>query len=265
MDWRVVGTPTPDLVELGPYVPAISDAGVVAYTATRADGSTAVVVDGRVLDLAAESHPDVNTRGHLAAYTRAGVVRDGTVLSPQHGPLGPTMNNRGDVAWRSDDGVHLNQTTLARGHIEGLPVVNDAGSVAFRTTLPDGRHAIYLDDRLVAAAPALGRFPSLNHRGVVGFVSPQGVHRWRDGTVDTLHEGWDYRGALVDDEGRVVFYATPPGATLGIYARGERVLGDGFDGTTILEFALNPVSINAAGELVVRVRLADGRQLILRG
>jgi hypothetical protein len=265
MDWRVVGTTTRDLVELGPYVPAISDAGVVAYTATRADGSTAVVVDGQVVDLAAESHPDVNTRGDLSAYTRGGVVRGATLLSPHHGPLGPTMNNRGDVAWRSDTSVHINDAEVARGHFEGLPVVNDAGSVAFRTTLSDGRHAIYLDDRLVVAAPTLGRFPSLNHGGTVVFVSPHAVHRWRDGVVETLHEGWGYRGALVDDEGRVVFYATPPGGTLGIYARGERVLGGSFDGTPIREFALNPVSINAAGEVVVRVRLEDGRQLIMRG
>lgn len=265
MDWRVVGTTTRDHVDLGPYVPAISDTGAVAYTAIRADGSTAVVVDGKVLDLAAESHPDVNTRGDVAAYTRGGVLRNTTVLSPHHGHLGPTMNNRGDVAWRSEHGVHLNETEIARGRFEGLPVVNDAGSVAFRTTLTDGRHAIFLDDRLVAAAPSLGRFPSLNHRGEVAFVSPRGVHRWRDGAVETLHHGWDYRGALLDDDGRVVFYATPPGGTLGIYVNGELGLGDSFHGTPILEFALNPVSINAAGDLVVRVRLADGRQLIVQG
>jgi hypothetical protein len=62
MDWRVVGTLTPDLVEFGRYVPANSDAGVVAYTATRADGRSAVVVNGQVLAIAAESHPDLNTR-----------------------------------------------------------------------------------------------------------------------------------------------------------------------------------------------------------
>ncbi|MCC6677322.1 MAG: hypothetical protein IT436_09270 [Phycisphaerales bacterium] len=35
-------------------------------------------------------------------------------------------------------------------------------------------------------------------------------------------------------------------------------------GSTITEFALNPVSINSAGRLAIRLRLADGRQAIVR-
>jgi len=35
-------------------------------------------------------------------------------------------------------------------------------------------------------------------------------------------------------------------------------------GSTVTDFASNPVSINAVGHVAVRASLADGRQLILR-
>jgi hypothetical protein len=79
-----------------------------------------------------------------------------------------------------------------------------------------------------------------------------------------------YRGALIDEAGRVVFCATPAGGALDIYRgpdpKEDRVLGvgDACAGSTVAEFALNPVSINAAGHFAVRVRLADGRGLVLR-
>ncbi len=35
-------------------------------------------------------------------------------------------------------------------------------------------------------------------------------------------------------------------------------------GSTVVDLALNPVSINAVGQLAIRVTLADGRQFVLR-
>jgi hypothetical protein len=35
-------------------------------------------------------------------------------------------------------------------------------------------------------------------------------------------------------------------------------------GSTVAELASNPVSVNAVGQVAIRVRLTDGRQLILR-
>jgi len=68
----------------------------------------------------------------------------------------------------------------------------------------------------------------------------------------------------------VVFIATPRGGTLGLFAGPDPVadrilaLGDPLFGSTVTEFASNPVSVNAAGQVAVRVRLTEGRQLILR-
>ena len=53
---------------------------------------------------------------------------------------------------------------------------------------------------------------------------------------------------------------------LGIYADGARLVGvgDDFEGSTVVEFALNPVSINGAGQFAARLKLSDGRQFIVR-
>jgi hypothetical protein len=41
-------------------------------------------------------------------------------------------------------------------------------------------------------------------------------------------------------------------------------LGDDLFGSPVAGFALNPVSVNAVGQLAIRVKLADARQFILR-
>jgi len=68
----------------------------------------------------------------------------------------------------------------------------------------------------------------------------------------------------------VVHIATPRGGSLGLFAgpdpEADRILalGDPLLGSTVAELASNPVSVNAAGQVAVRARLTDGRQLILR-
>jgi hypothetical protein len=75
------------------------------------------------------------------------------------------------------------------------------------------------------------------------------------------------RGALVDDEGNVVFFATPKGGALGVYDGAERLIvgvGAPAFGARVVDFALNPASINADGHLALRVALDDGREVIAR-
>src|SRR5262249_4310803 len=79
-----------------------------------------------------------------------------------------------------------------------------------------------------------------------------------------------FRGALVNRAGLVAFSATPRGGRLGVYAGADPVadriiaLGDPLLGSVVAAFALNPVSVNEAGQLAVRVSLADGGQAIVR-
>ena len=79
-----------------------------------------------------------------------------------------------------------------------------------------------------------------------------------------------FRGVLINRTGLVVFYATPVGGRLGIYKGPDPVrdrvlsIGDPIFQSTMVEFALNPVSVNEKGQIAIRVNLEDGRQVILR-
>jgi hypothetical protein len=78
------------------------------------------------------------------------------------------------------------------------------------------------------------------------------------------------RGALITNAGALVHIATPRDGSLGLFAgpdpEADRILaiGDPLFGSTVVELASNPVSVNSAGQVAVRARLADERQLILR-
>src|SRR5262249_28201215 len=74
------------------------------------------------------------------------------------------------------------------------------------------------------------------------------------------------RGALINNRGSVFLFATPRGGKLGIFRGSDRVfcVGDPMFGSTVTEFAQNPVSVNDADQLAVRVRLDDARQMIVR-
>lgn len=221
---------------------------------------------------------------------------------PTIGPLGPTMNDAGVIAFRASSragrpGIYvvdaMSFVAIAeagerfRG-FEGLPVIIDDHTVFFRADHVDGGHGIYARRQegplacIVATGDRfaeLGRFPSANAGGSVVFTGTQrdgtsGIFRAAGGRVETLIDiraGFEsFRGALTDDAGRIVFYATPPGGTLGIYAfnaAGPRRLvglGEEFFNSPLTELALNPVSINNAGQIALRLMLADRRQLIVR-
>jgi hypothetical protein len=217
------------------------------------------------------------------------------------GPLGPTINERGTVAFRADSadrvsGVFVGDgdavTTVAEtngrlSRFHGLPVITDDDTVVFRADREDGVQGIYAGRggsiRPVAETgkrfESLGLFPSANERGTVAFAATlrtgeAGIFTDDAGRITRVTEmdcAFEaYRGALITNAGAVVMIATPRGGTLGLYdgpdADADRILalGDPLLGSTVEDFAANPVSVNASGQVAIRASLADGRHVILR-
>ena len=84
---------------------------------------------------------------------------------------------------------------------------------------------------------------SINNGGTVAFQS-------------TLANGG--AGIFSSSGGLGIYSGTDP-LTDKILAVGEAMLG-----SVVTEFALNPVSINDAGQLAIRIKLANGREMIIR-
>ena len=207
------------------------------------------------------------------------------------------MNEAGVVAFRADtesdrpaifkaDGTSIVQVADSRrfSAFHGLPVINRSGRVVFRADFEGGGQGIIADDHGVLITVAdttgvfaeLGRFPCLNEAGLVAFSATL-----RDGragvflatgddvapVVAVAGEFESVRGALLDDGGGVLFFATPRGGALGVYdAMSRKVLsiGDDLFGSIVTDFALNPVSINGAGQFAIRLKLENQKQLIVR-
>jgi hypothetical protein len=217
------------------------------------------------------------------------------------GPLGPTMNDEGVVAFRADlatgeSGVFagdaraitaIAETSGRFAAFQGLPVINANGTLMFRADLKDGSKGIFTSrgGALTTIAETGGpfadfaSFPSMNDEGTVAFCAVlksggAGVFTAREGRLTTVvgaQGGFEsFRNALINRSGAVVFAGTPRGGTLGIYAGPDPVadrvlgLGDALFGSTVADFALNPVSVNDVGQLAIRVKLANDRQFILR-
>lgn len=285
---RIVAETGDRFSSFGPYVPAIDDLGRIAFQACLVGGGSGVFVDGEAAYLSERgqgevvSHPDLNVRGDLCFYadrdgqTRAVRVRGDEVWqsSPGVGPLGPTMNDSGDVAYRGTHegvaGVFSSRDGLIAGptftEFHGLPLMTSTGEVIFRAD--DG---IFQNGRRIAGPlDEMGRFPCADKNGRLGYVGRRG-DQWfvfvGDESIPAPPE-WVLRGALINADGLVVFYATPPGGELGIYRSGIDhallELGGSFEGSTVMDFALNPVSVNEAGQIAVRVKVADGREFIVQ-
>jgi hypothetical protein len=217
------------------------------------------------------------------------------------GPLGPTMNEAGTVAFRADgtagvSGIFAGEgaavatvadTEGAWSRFHGLPVINRGGTVVFRADRSDGVQGLYAGragsigtiaetgDLFETLAP----FPSVNDQGTVAFAATlraggPGIFTVDEGRItpiiDTDGAFEACRGALITNSGEVVRIATPRGGSLGLFAgpdpEADRIvgIGDSLLGSTVVELAANPVSVNAAGQVAVRARLTDGRQLVLR-
>jgi hypothetical protein len=177
------------------------------------------------------------------------------------------------------------------GHLfsgfQGLPVINNRGTVVFRADLEDGRQAIYagLGGSLVLIADtsslfkSLALFPIINDEETVAFAAilksgEAGVFTVTGGKVRTVVNTQapfeSFRGVPINNAGTLIFYGSPKGADLGVYAgpapTADRIIsiGESLFGSTVVDFALNPVSINETSQLAIRVRLANDRQLIVR-
>lgn len=252
--------------------------------------------------LAIESHPDMNDDGTLCFYgstpegqglfVRAeGCLRQVSPKGLLVGPLGPTINASGSIAFRAIRAGKPGVYVAAKGEcmlvaevgerfacFHGLPVVRECGDVAFRADLVDGRQGVYLWDGTEVSAVAesgdawtsLGSFPSANEESLVFAASTSsgsGVFVSTDGAIRPYVQGaGQFRGALIAASGRVVHFVTPVDGQLAVYEGAQKVLGigDGWLGSSISEFALNSVSISPSGRLAIRVRLQDGRQVIVR-
>jgi hypothetical protein len=231
------------------------------------------------------------------------VARDAElrILAENAGPLGPTMDEDGTVAFRAglesgDSGVFAGSgsrvTTIATtgsvlNGFHGLPVISRGGSVLFCADRAAGGRGIYLGDGESPTAivetdeyfAKLGHFPTRNWSGTVAFVAA--LHGGESGVftttsrqittvIDTSSAFESFRGVLLDKAGTVVFYATPRGGELGVFSgpdpKRDRILGVGASlyGSTVADFALNPVSINDLGQIAIRVKLANDLQLVLR-
>jgi hypothetical protein len=256
------------------------------------------------------SHADINQEGSTSFYgtLRTGgrgvfAVRNGVVITIAEtgGPLGPTMNDDGTVAFRAEpqsgvsailtgSGGPVTAIADTRGPLSafhGLPVINNGGAVVFRADRKAGGDGIYLGDGgpLVAIAETeeffseLGDFPVMNDAGIVAFCARlssggSGIFAVSNGHVapvmDTRGPFESYRGVLLNNAGRIVFYATPRGGELGVFTgpdpRTDFLIGLGAPlfGSTVVDFALNPVSMNDVGQVAIRVKLADETQIILR-
>ena len=259
--------------------PDVNLAGETSFYGDLSGGGQGVFMlrDGRMQTIA-------DTRGRLSSV----------------GPLGPTMNEAGMVAFRADpaegmsgifvgdaaDVATVADTDGGWSRFHGLPVIDRGGAVVFRADREDGVEGIYsAREGTIRAVAETGDvfesfalFPSVNDNGTVAFAATlrdQGaaILTADDGRitmVDTEGEFEGFRGALIDGAGSVVRIATARGGSLGLFTgpdpKTNRILaiGDHLFGSTVTDFASNPVSINAVGHLAVRASLADGRQLILR-
>jgi hypothetical protein len=282
--------------DFAPYVPAMSPGGVVYFQATLAGGATAVFGGSEVLlrsgthgIAVVRSHPDVDARGRWCAYVDLDDGREAVVLgdgaSVRHvaitgdelthiGPLGPTMSDEGAIAFRAStargEGVFLayddRLVALDVGRaFHGLPIVRADRSVVVRAddaicALREGAPT----ETIVSGLAELGPFVSANNQGDIAFRAAAGVFVCARGAVRPIVSGFEsHRGALINDRGTIVFYATPVGGSLGVYvARGQRIerivaLGDGLRG-----LALNPVSLNDRDELAVRLESDDGQSIV---
>jgi hypothetical protein len=216
------------------------------------------------------------------------------------GPLGPTMNADGAVAFRADHvelgpgvfvacaGAVTTVATSADGWAEfhGLPVIDRRGRVVFRADPVEGGEGIYAwrDGSTLTLVETgdefttFGFFPSADDGGTVAFAATlsdgsAGIftvdERGEVTAIDTGPAFRSFRGALI--RGRsVIWIATPHEGYTGLFSGPDPVtdrllaLGDPLLDSTLTDFAANPVSVNAAGHLAVRVSLDDGRELMLR-
>lgn len=263
--------------------PDRNDRGEWAVYACRPDGSTALLGlrDGR-----------------------AGVLADGGGGSLRAiGPLGPVIDAGGRIAFRAETsggqaavctwlgGALAIVATTGAGDFSvfhGLPVTAGEAGLLFRADRADGREGLYRwregqGECLALTGEDFGTlsaFPAMNTRGDVAFgaIGADGIPVLvlrRNGAEQRILPGAEsgirrFRGALLAEggalyctadtaDGGVAVFAERDGALRRLLGTGDRCLGG-----IIAALALNPVSVNASGQLAIRLHFADRGQAIVR-
>ncbi|MGE3727168.1 MAG: choice-of-anchor tandem repeat NxxGxxAF-containing protein [Candidatus Sericytochromatia bacterium] len=230
------------------------------------------------------------------------------------GPLGPTLNTHGEVAFRANlknGQVGIFKASAQHGLSEiaktgecfsgfqGLPVIKASGEVLFRADLNNGKAGLFywhggkITPLILTGErfSQLGAFPDWSAEGQVVFAAmlhsgESGIFRLQaDQPSQTLKQIFSiesgfshFRGALVNDAGKIIFFATPKGGQLGLFTGPDPVqnkllgIGDSWQAAKVTEkvaekvteFTLNAVSFNQQGQIALRVKLSNGQGLILR-
>ncbi|MFO0591356.1 MAG: choice-of-anchor tandem repeat NxxGxxAF-containing protein [Polyangiaceae bacterium] len=247
---------------IGPLGPTMNDHGTVVFRADTKSGRSGVFT--------------TSSSGSIVT------IADTSSFAGFQGL--PVITNKGTIVFRADlsTGGHGIYLSRARGHgHEPVPEAVVETGARFRTLglFPCANN----EDTVVFAATLIGGGAGIFRASNGDIRANNGDIRARSGDVragdgdirtiaDTNSAFESFRGALINDSGTVIFYATPRGGQLGIYAGAgadhvrDAVLsiGDPLFGSTVVELALNPVSINQRGQLAIRIRLANTRQLIVR-
>ncbi len=230
------------------------------------------------------------------------------------GPLGPTLNENAEVAFRANlkngqAGIfkasaqhglsEIAKTGDRFSGFQGLPVINPSGEVLFRADLNNGAAGLFYwhSGQMIPLIltgerfAELGAFPAWNAEGQVVFAATlhsgeSGIFRLQtDQPNQTLKQALSiesgfshFRGALLNDAGQIIFFATPKGGQLGLFTGPDPVqdkligIGDSWQAAKVTEkvaekvteFALNSVSFNQQGQIALRLKLSNGQGLILR-
>lgn len=267
-----------------------------APTASVRDVCSHPDIDGRG---SACYYANLTSGRRAVAIVRGGAI---SMVADNAGPLGPTINEHGTMAYRTGTeseatGIFTKSSGLvtriaATGEVFsaflGLPVINSRGRVTFRADLTSGGQGVYTGDGgppVVVAQTgrvfsSLGQFPVMDDAGSVAFCASlagggSGIFVASAGDIETIIDTdgrfESFRGVLLPDEGGLIFYATPRGGTLGVFCGPDPQrdcllsVGAPLLGSTVVEFALNPVSVNRVGQIAIRVKLSNDKQFVLRG
>ena len=180
--WQTIADNKTKFMTFGPYVPAISDNGRVAFQTTIQSGKQGIYVwipksqtcyqlSQEEIQGQAISHPDL-TEDKVCFYAKQkrhsylcqipqGTPKKSINETWSIGPLGPTINALGHIAFRAynsfgnpliamtqhDDIKVIAQVDEFFHGFQGLPVINRHSQVVFRADLQDGTQGIFLYDQ----------------------------------------------------------------------------------------------------------------------
>lgn len=228
----------PRFRDFAPYVPAIDDAGTVAFQAALTAGGSGVFTgDGGPVTTVADSasgtfrevisHPDIANDGSLCFYAlsrperrrardgkdaqRLVLVRDGQEIgiadsgaassAPSFtgiGPLGPTMNHDRAVAFRADLAPGVSGVFVTDGRPAGVIEARRSGATVIATAESDGHFSGFQG------------LPVINRQGTVAFRADlgdggQGIYTWSQGTVTPVVTTTSATGPAAPDDDRPRF------------------------------------------------------------